>query len=282
MEIKLSLNKNINENANIYFEKAKKLKAKLPGINEAIENTKKEIKEFENKKENYVKKKEENKLLEENRKKEWFEKFRWTKTSSGFLCVMGKDAGTNEVLIKKHLETNDIVIHTEAPASPFGIIKNATKDGKQLLISKEEIEETASIICSFSAQWKKGYGSADAFWVYPNQISKEANSGEYIAKGAFMIRGEKNQLKNLQLKIYLGIETKKIQTKESTQILEYNELFSGSENACKKYCGKRYIKLEPGLDNYKKMTKEIKTRLKVSNLEDLPKYIPNDCKILKR
>ena len=53
-------------------------------------------------------------------------------------------------------------------------------------------------------------------------------------------------------------------------------------NACKKYCNNRYIKLEPGLDNYKKMTKEIKTRLKVSNLEDLPKYIPNDCKILKR
>ena len=51
MEIKLSLNKNINENANIYFEKAKKLKAKLPGIEEAIDNTKKEIKEFEEKKE---------------------------------------------------------------------------------------------------------------------------------------------------------------------------------------------------------------------------------------
>ena len=281
MEIKLSLNKNINENANIYFEKAKKLKAKLPGILEAIENTKKEIKEFEEKKENYVKKKEQNKLLEQNRKKEWFEKFRWTKTNSGFLCVMGKDAGTNEVLIKKHLEQNDIIIHTEAPASPFGIIKNALKDGKTLLISKEEIEETASIIACFSAQWKKGYGTADAFWIYPNQISKEANSGEYIAKGAFMIRGEKNQLKNLQLKICLGIENKKIET-EDKQNLEYNELFSGSENACKKYCGNRYLKLEPGLDNYKKMTKEIKTRLKVSNLEDLPKYIPNDCKILKR
>ena len=87
-------------------------------------------------------------------------------------------------------------------------------------LSKEEIEETASIICSFSAQWKKGYGSADAFWIFPNQISKEANSGEYIAKGAFMIRGEKNQLKNLTLKICLGIETKKIQLDE-TNTIEY-------------------------------------------------------------
>ncbi len=280
MEIKLFLNKNINENANIYFEKAKKLKAKLPGIEEAILHTKSEIKEFEEKKLTYVKRKEENKILEQNKKKEWYEKFRWTISKSGFLCVMGKDAGTNEVLIKKHLENNDIAIHTEAPASPFGIIKGATKENK-LLISKEEIEEIAGVVACFSAQWKKGYGSADAFWIYPNQISKEANSGEYISKGAFMIRGEKNIFKNLQLKICLGVETKKINLDENNTI-EYNELFSGSENSCKKYCGNRYIKIEPGLDNYKKMTKEIKTKLKLKDLEDLPKYIPNDCKILKK
>jgi len=280
MDIQLFLNKSVNENANFYFEKAKKLKAKLPGIEEAIQNTKKEIENFEEKKEKYLLKKENIKLLQANKKKEWYEKFRWTKTPSGFLCVMGKDAGTNEVLIKKHLENNDIIIHTQSPGSPFGIIKDVIKDNK-LIISNDEIKQTASIIACFSNQWKKGYGSADAFWVYPNQISKEANSGEYINKGSFMIRGEKNILKDLQLKICLGIQ-KKIIKIENDENIEYEELFSGSEESVKKYCLNRYIKLEPGFDNYKKMTKEIKTRLKVLNLEDLTKYIPNDCKILKK
>ena len=76
MEIKLFLNKSVNENANIYFEKAKKLKAKLPGTLEAIEKTKTEIKEFEDKKEKYSQKKENTKILEANKKKEWYEKFK--------------------------------------------------------------------------------------------------------------------------------------------------------------------------------------------------------------
>ncbi len=36
--------------------------------------------------------------------KEWFEKFRWFVSSDGFLVVAGKDAVSNEVLIKKHTE----------------------------------------------------------------------------------------------------------------------------------------------------------------------------------
>jgi len=32
----------------------------------------------------------------------------------------------------------------------------------------------------------------------------------------------------------------------------------------------------------KKKLKGIKTKLKLKDLEDLPKYIPNDCKILKK
>ncbi len=33
--------------------------------------------------------------------KKWFEKFRWFVSSDGFLVVAGKDAITNEVLVKK-------------------------------------------------------------------------------------------------------------------------------------------------------------------------------------
>ncbi|MCA9497076.1 MAG: DUF814 domain-containing protein [Nanoarchaeota archaeon] len=274
MEIELKLNKNVNENANIYFEKAKKLKAKLPGIEETIKVTKEKIINFEEEKNSYLKKKSEKNKLQIHKKQEWFEKFRHTKTKSGFLCVLGKDAGTNEILIKKHMEENDIVLHTEAPGSPFCLIKNAKEK-----ISKQELEETAQFLTCFSKQWKAGFGTADAFWVLPEQVSKKAQSGEFIAKGSFMIRGKKNILKNIQLKICLGVCKNIIKTDEEK--IEYEELFSGSESACKKYCELRYIKLEPGNLNYKSLTKEIKKRLK-THIEDLPKYIPNNCKILKK
>lgn len=275
MQIKLIMNKSVNENANLYFEKAKKLKSKIPGIEKTIEKTKKEIEEFEEKKEQYLKKKQKEETLKIHKKKEWYDKFRFTHTTSGFLCVLGKDAGTNEILIKKHMQENDIVIHTEAPGSPFCLIKEAS--GK---ISKEEIEEAAQFTCCFSAQWKAGYGTADAFWVKPEQVTKKALSGEYMSKGAFMIYGQKNIIKNIPLKICLGVKKQQTTTQENEKI-EYEELFSGSENACKKYSPNRFIKLEPGKDTYKALTKEIKKRLK-THIEDLPKYIPNNCKILKK
>lgn len=274
MEIKLSLNKDINSNANKYFEKAKKLKAKIPGIDKTIEKTKKEIEEFEEKKETYLKKKEKDEKIKYHRKKEWFEKFRYTFTSNEFLFVIGKDSGTNEILIKKHMEENDLVFHTEAPGSPFGILKNA-KDKA----SKKDIEEAGQFLTCFSAQWKKGFGTADAFWVFPEQVTKKAVSGEYMNKGSFMIYGTKNILKNIELKICLGVQKKSIETDDGK--IEYEELFSGSQSACEKFCNKRYIKLEPGNYNYKALNKEIKKQLK-THIEDLPKYIPNECKILKR
>ena len=71
--------------------------------------------------------KQESKFLEETavkqanrqKKREWYEKFHWFFSSEGFLCVGGKDATSNEVIIKKHLEKNDLVLHTDMAGSPF-------------------------------------------------------------------------------------------------------------------------------------------------------------------
>ena len=71
--------------------------------------------------------KQESKFLEETavkqanrqKKREWYEKFHWFFSSEGFLCVGGKDATSNEVIIKKHLEKNDLVLHTDMAGSPL-------------------------------------------------------------------------------------------------------------------------------------------------------------------
>ncbi len=286
VKISLNLNEDIHQNANNYFLKSKKIKNKLPGVDLIIERTLKEIEEFEKNKEEYVKKKETKEKISNLKKTQWFEKFRYTYTSSNNLLVFGKDAGTNEVLLKKHLSQNDIVFHTEAPGSPFGILKDVVsinQETKERIVDldKRELQEAAQVICCFSSQWKKGFGTADAFWVFSDQVSKTANTGEYISKGSFMVRGDKNILKNLVLEICLGIEKKEIIDEDNDISHKYYELYSGGENSVKKKCGQRYIKLIPGQDNYKVLGREIKKKLS-ADISDLPTWIPNNCKITKK
>ncbi len=275
MEVKLTLTKDVNANANFYFDKSKKLKNKIPGLDTIIEKTKKDIAGFDLRKDEYLKKKEKDKIVLAHKKAEWFDKFRYTYTSSGFLLVFGKDSGSNEVLLKKHTTEKDLILHTETPGSPFGIIKDARDK-----ISKEDLIEAGTVVSCFSKQWKRGFGNADAFWVFPEQVSKTANSGEYIAKGSFMVRGTKNMLKNLNLRIALGVSKSTITTDEG-ESHEVEELFSGSEQAVRAKCGSRMIRIEPGNVNYKVLNREVRSRLK-THVEDLPKYIPNGSKILKK
>ena len=64
------------------------------------------------------------------RKRSWFEKYRWFKSTDGFLVIGGRDATTNDILIKKHLEDNDMVFHADIQGAPFFVVKNPDKDQK--------------------------------------------------------------------------------------------------------------------------------------------------------
>ena len=284
MEVKLSLNKDVNGNADSYFSQSKKLRSKLEGIDRIISITKQEIKKLEDKKTDYEKKEEFKEKVEGLIEREWYEKFRYTFTSSGFLFVIGKDAASNEVLIKKHANRKDVIFHTQEAGSPFGILKEGflevnDEENFKLKASETDLYEAAQFLACFSAQWKAGRGSADVFWVILDQVSKEAQSGEFLSKGSFMVRGKRHFMKNVILRICCGVRVITLRGDDDEKI-EINELFSGSQAACEKYCKGRYLKLEPGQLKYKQLTKEIKTRLKISP-QDLPKLLPNECKIMK-
>ncbi|MGZ7043688.1 MAG: ribosome rescue protein RqcH, partial [Methanobacterium sp.] len=162
----------IPENAEVYYEKAKKAKRKINGVNIAIEKTKKEIEKARNKKETEM----ERIILPEKRvKKElkWFEKFRWFISSDGFLVIGGRDANTNEMVVKKYLESNDVYLHSDIHGAPSVVIKSQAKQ-----IPESTINEAASFAASYSSAWAKGYGSQDVYWVHPDQVSKTPQSGE--------------------------------------------------------------------------------------------------------
>src|SRR3989338_700530 len=96
----LDINKSVEQNASLYYDKAKKIKKKIEGARKALADTQKKLEKIEKQKLKEEKSKEQVQLTEPS-KKEWYEKFRWFISSEGFLVIGGRDATTNEIIVKK-------------------------------------------------------------------------------------------------------------------------------------------------------------------------------------
>ena len=118
--------------------------------------------------------------------------------------------------------------------------------------------------------WKNNFGTSDVFWVEENQVSKTTKSKEFIEKGSFMIKGKKNIIKNIKLELYFGYEEKELQIEKRKE--KYHNFISSSFPYCKK-C----VKITPGNLKQKELSKKIVKFLKVRKIENLPKYIPQNC-----
>jgi hypothetical protein len=186
--------------------------------------------------------------------KEWFERYRWFRTSEGFLAIGGRDASSNEALIKKYLGDEDIVFHAEFTGAPFFIVK----EGKRA--TEPSIRETALAAVAFSNLWKLGIASGEAYWVFKDQISKQAPSGQYVGRGAFMISGKRNYVKNIPLELAVAI----------TKVKDHYSVVSGPMGAVKAYA-EVYVEILPGREERNYAAKKIKAVLlqKMNFLEDV-------------
>jgi predicted ribosome quality control (RQC) complex YloA/Tae2 family protein len=209
LRFSLSLRHSLFENANEYYERGKKAKQKIAGAAVALEDSKKHLAQIEEE----LREAEELKSLKpaeimealakrkvamEN--KEWYEKFHWFTSSDGFLVVAGKDTVSNEVLIKKYTKEEDVVFHAEISGAPFTVVKT---EGKP--VSEQTLREAGEYAASFSRAWRENAGSADVYWVKPDQLSKSGPSGESIPHGAFAVVGKRNWTRNMPLKTAVGI-----------------------------------------------------------------------------
>ena len=250
----LDLKKSVEQNASDYFEKAKKIKRKIKGAEEALEQNLRKLKELEQKKEKFEAE-EEIKKEAVARKKEWYEKFRWFFSSDGFLVIGGRDATSNEVVIKKHTDASDRVLHTDMAGSPFFVIKS---DGKK--IPETTIKEAADATCTFSRAWKLGLQSSEVFYVSPEQVSKKTKAGEYMGKGAFMVYGKSNYVAN-KVNLAVGI------TKE-------HAIMSGPLEAIEKNCEK-YVVLKQGNEKVSGIAKKINYKLSGNlDLDEIIRALP--------
>jgi len=193
-KIKIDLNSSLHTTASTLFNESKKQKAAISSIDKLLEKTEKELQKV-------VKKGEDVKQVSvtQIRKKNWFERYRWFYTTDGVLAVGGRDSSSNSAIVRKHLEKNDKVFHAEISGSPFFLLKDNVE------ATPASLTEVAHATVCFSKVWKEAIYGSSAYWVNPDQVKKGAPSGQSMAKGSFMIEGQRNFVKISTLKMCVAI-----------------------------------------------------------------------------
>jgi predicted ribosome quality control (RQC) complex YloA/Tae2 family protein len=259
------LEKSAYSNLTSMYSIGKKLNVKKQSAKEAMVISTQKI----NKKTNKQKKDDEYKEIKlEGRKTfHWFEQFNWFITSSGLLVVGGKTADQNETIVKKYMEKNDIYVHSDVAGSGSYVIRNENN----VEIKLKTLIQTGSFVVSHTKAWKSG--AADkSWWVYSNQVSKTTESGEYVGKGSFIIRGKKNMMQQQKLELGIGILFK---NKENNNFYIFNTTADATiqyavpivapYNGMSNY--KFKIKLVPGKGKLGKTLKLIKQKFfKIGNI----------------
>eukprot|EP00899_Mesostigma_viride_P015122 jgi/Mesvir1/23610/Mv18292-RA.1 len=130
----------------------------------------------------------------------WFEKFHWFVSSENYLVLCGRDAQQNEMLVKKYMGKGDVYVHADLHGASTCIVKNRQPDKP---VPPLTLQQAGTATVCRSAGWDSKIVTS-AWWVYPDQVSKTAPTGEYLTTGSFMVRGKKNFLPPSQLVLGFG------------------------------------------------------------------------------
>jgi predicted ribosome quality control (RQC) complex YloA/Tae2 family protein len=216
---RVQLQKNLARQSSMLFERAKEMERGNASIEEARAKLLAQIEKLRGQAGAIHKKI----VVQKQSSKEWYERYRWFVTSDGLLAIGGRDASSNSALVRKHMTEDDIVFHAEVHGSPFFIVKNAAAPAREGKI-EQSLAQVAQATVAFSRAWKDGLSSADAYWVFPEQIKKGAPTGQFLPKGSFVIEGKRSYVKGVEVRLALGI----------TLVNEQHALVCGPEEALKK------------------------------------------------
>lgn len=193
--IPLDYTKGIDANASDIYAQGKELSDKSARAEEAL----KESQEAYDKKLKGITKE---RAARANRvqptKQFWFERYKWFITSHGRLVIAGKDAHTNDNVVRKHLKDTDVYAHADLHGAPSTILKDGQK------AEDSDLREACHFALAQSKGWVAALTDGSAYWVYPDQVSKTPEAGEFVPRGAFIIRGKRNYEHHLQLELAVG------------------------------------------------------------------------------
>ena len=250
----------VESNAQRYYEESKKARRKLEGVLNVIEETRADVDGMARK----AAEKRERKTLKPT-KRFWFEKYRWFISSEGAVVLGGKDAKSNDMLVKKHLDAGDRYAHADMHGAPSIVVK--MREG----VTERTLHEACEFAVATSKAWNAKIGSASGYWVLPEQVSKTPQSGEFLAKGAFVIRGKRNYSDKLGIKLGIGE-----MEHEGTR-----KVMCGPESAVKA-ASKRYAILRPGDLDRNLFAKILAEELQVPIEEVQSVLPPGDIDIVER
>lgn len=90
---------------------------------------------------------------------------------------------------------DDVYVHADLHGAASVIIKNSNPGHE---IPPTTLHQAGIMSVCQSKAWEAKIVTS-AYWVFPDQVSKSAPTGEYLTTGSFMIRGKKNFLPPVQL-----------------------------------------------------------------------------------
>lgn len=196
--VALDLERPLRDSAEAFFDESKRIRGKLEGAEAALQET-------------------ERRLAAPispplarrapvgpgaPRKTHWFERYRWFLSSEGAVVLGGRDASSNDLLVRRHLKDGDLYLHADVQGAASVVVKHPAPGAPAL--TEATLHEAGQWAVAFSKAWRAGLASASAFWVAHDQVSKSGATGEFVAKGAWVVHGTKNMLKDLPLELALG------------------------------------------------------------------------------
>jgi predicted ribosome quality control (RQC) complex YloA/Tae2 family protein len=214
----------VEKNADRRYQEAKRVEEKKEGALAAIENTREELDAVKRRREEWEAADGEDAEADDEESgdadwlsmssvpikqpEHWYEEFRWFHTSDGFLVVGGRNADENEALVKKYMEGNDRFFHAQAHGGPVTLLKatGPSEKAREVDFPDASLAEAAQFAVAYSSVWKDGRFAGDAYMVEPDQVSKTPESGEYIEKGGFVIRGDRTYFRDVSASVVVGIQ----------------------------------------------------------------------------
>lgn len=287
-QISLNIDETVHQNAQRYFQAGRKQKDKSAGAIQALEDTKLEL---ERAKKKQAKREASGQIAKVKRAKRlWFENHKWTMLPTGHLMVGGKDAKGNDSIVKKHLSLGDRYLHADMHGAPSCSLRNnqgfeidtqppahigddmpafRLVDKVEAEIDDEVTEIAATMALAWSRAWNGGGAHGTVFWVKPGQVSKSAETGEYVGKGAFVIRGQRTWYKDIDLRLGLGL----------VAINGIPLLMASTVEHIAETCT-RYIIVTPGREKKESIANKIYKSTGLA-VDDILPILPGNCEVIE-
>ncbi len=262
--VAFDLTRTVQENANDYYERSKKMREKLAGARVALAATQAKMAAMLAEGTRILESVEQERRRAKPTKRLWFETYRWFLSSDGNLVLAGRDASSNEKLVRKHLDDQDRYLHAEVSGAPSCVAK-----AREGVVPERTLDEAAQFAVSMSRAWIAGVGAGEAYWVLPSQVSKTPNPGEFVTRGAFIVRGRRNALRK-PLRAGVG----------EVEVEGARKVMGGPPDAVKARAA-RFVVVEPGPDSKNALANRLAKAFNVPVEEVQAVLPPGDVRVIE-